>query len=197
MPQVLLAMINERKAMLCPVFVFVLSVIAISDSKSAGSTDYSNCKFNQASQQEVRCSSHSSTDWLFARPRQSTQLNASESALDAKLKDVLDRVGPDMKPASGFRDYDDISIDVAKRAWQLLHERVRDVSNERIVTLLPQLEHLLTKSNVSGRCMHAVRSVADGARSLDVWATQCKLSTIESLLCHAMTSARTDRDLIQ
>lgn len=121
-------------------------------------------------------------DWLFAAPHQANdnKINGPsiDHVLDAKLKDLLARVGPDMKPASGFRDYGDISSNVAGRAWQLLHERVSDIANDKIDNLWPHVEQILRDSGVSDQCIHAANKVASGAKSLDLWAVKRKYNNL-------------------
>jgi len=149
---------------------------------SNSNLDYTQTK--EASQLPVQNGStlHNSWDWMFSRPKVNKLFNnqansdAQSRKIDAKLAEILSRFGPDMKPASGFRDYDDISIEISQRAWKLMHERTKGLSNDKVSALWPHVEKSLRKSNVSEKCIVAAQKVADGARSLEVWALQRKLT---------------------
>lgn len=110
--------------------------------------------------------------YLLADPTNS-QLNSS-NALDSKLADILDRIGPDMRPLRDFRDFDDISVDVAKRAWKLMHDHALAAANGRLSLVRPIVERALLAANVSGACLSAASKTMDSAERLDSWAIQCK-----------------------
>lgn len=102
------------------------------------------------------------------------KLNLSND-LDLKLSNILDRNGPDMRPSSDFTDFDDITIDISKRAWLLMHNHAEKLVLDKLKLIEPILEQTLLFSNVSSNCYEAVTRTIKAAKNLDSWAIQCKL----------------------
>lgn len=95
--------------------------------------------------------------------------------LDLKLSNILDRTGPDMRPSSDFTDFDDITIDISKRAWKLMHNHAEKLLLDKLKIVEPILKETLMLSNVSSNCYEAVIKTITAAKTLDSWAIQCKL----------------------
>lgn len=103
------------------------------------------------------------------------KLNKSNE-LDSTLAKVLERNGPDMRPLRDFRDFDDITLSVAKRAWQLMHEHAKAAATDRLKLVEPIIEQTLIAANVSLNCFEASQKTMKAAKELDSWAIQCKLT---------------------
>lgn len=121
---------------------------------------------------QANCSHAAGAPYLLARPTDG-QLDQSQQ-VDAILSSVLDRVGPDMRPTSGFKDFADITPPVAQRGWQLMRDHALWATNARIQLIWPLVQQLLVDSNVSLKCLLASGRTAEAARRLDTWAIQCK-----------------------
>lgn len=110
--------------------------------------------------------------FLLAQPTDN-KLNQS-SGVDALLAELLARVGPDMRPMRDFGDFPNITPEVTKRAWLLMHEHARLAVADRMQFMAPIVDALLGQANVSERCSRAARSTLEAAKQLDSWAIQCK-----------------------
>lgn len=108
--------------------------------------------------------------FLFA-DRSDARLNLSDS-IDANLSRILDRNGPDMRPSRDFKDFSDITLDVSKRAWSLLHDHTKLAIQERLDLAQPAFDELLESANVSQPCHRAIHEVFDGAKRMDSWAVK-------------------------
>lgn len=106
------------------------------------------------------------------------ELNKSD-ALDATLANILGRTGPDMRPMRDFEDFHDISVEVAKRAWRLMHQHAKSAVRDRFKLMGPLVEQALLAANVSLDCMKAAIDTMSAAQRLDSWAIQRKLSTLK------------------
>lgn len=113
-----------------------------------------------------------SAGYLFAEPTDN-QLNQSD-AIDSTLANVLDRTGPDMRPLRDFKDSDDITLEVAKRAWQLMHHHAQTAVSDKIKLIEPIVEQVLRDANVDEKCLNAAIQTMEGAKRFDSWAIQCK-----------------------
>ena len=98
-------------------------------------------------------------------------LNLS-NPIDANLSDVLNRNGPDMRPSRNYRDFQDISMEVSKRAWVLLHEQTSVSLRRRIELAWPALEEILFVSRVSNKCLNSIKLVMEGAKRMESWAVK-------------------------
>lgn len=98
-------------------------------------------------------------------------LNNSDR-IDAKILELLERDGPDMRPTRGYKDFDDIDIDTAVRSWSLLHRHAFKAINDKIDHISPFVGELLDSANASKQCKTAVRQILRRARSLDSWAVK-------------------------
>lgn len=101
------------------------------------------------------------------------QLNRSD-IIDSTILSLLARDGPDMRPLRDFRDYDDITLDVAKRAWQLMHQHAQRATADKVKLATPSIERALLGANVSTDCSNAIQATLVAAQRLDSWAIQCK-----------------------
>jgi hypothetical protein len=101
---------------------------------------------------------------------------------DGRLLSVLDRIGPDMKPANGFVDPPNITLDVARRAWQLMHNHAEQFAADRVDLLWPVVRQTLVQAEVSGECLVAAQEVASSARNLKTWAVKCEYQIAPSLV---------------
>lgn len=107
----------------------------------------------------------------FLLAKAGDKLNISDG-VDSLLAELLARVGPDMRPMRDFRDFDDITPEVAKRAWLLMHDHAQLALAERMQFMRPIVVELLKQANVSTRCSAAAISVIEAAQRLDSWAVQ-------------------------
>lgn len=98
-------------------------------------------------------------------------LNLSNS-VDAKIDEILDRDGPDMRPSRDYRDYKDIDIEVALRSWTLLRRHAFRVLSNQLDTIRPVVVELLDSSQVSNECKQAALGVFQSAKNLDSWAVK-------------------------
>lgn len=106
------------------------------------------------------------------------QHNTPQS-LDSRLSDALDQIGPDLRQMRDFSQLDDslaIDIGLAKRAWQLMRNHAQNAIVSRLQLIGPLIMDNLAKSNVSLECVDAIQQTIDGAKKLDSWAIQRKLS---------------------
>lgn len=101
------------------------------------------------------------------------QLDANDR-VDATLSGILNRQGPDMRPLRDFRDADDISVEVAQRAWRLMHHHALVSVGQRVSLLQPLVEQALSGANVSAQCALAARKTMQAAQQLDSSAIQRK-----------------------
>ena len=104
------------------------------------------------------------------------KLNHS-SAIDSELASILNRNGPDMRPLRDFRDFDDITLGVAKRAWQLMHHHAQTAVTDRVNFMRPLVEESLEAANVSAQCLDAALQTMHAAQRLESWAIQCECNT--------------------
>lgn len=95
--------------------------------------------------------------------------------VDATLASVLQRNGPDMRPLRDFRDFDDITLEVAKRAWKLMRRHAQRAAKSRLSALQPLVLQSLVEANVSDQCYKAALSTISSAQNLDSWAIQREL----------------------
>lgn len=105
------------------------------------------------------------------------KLNNS-NAIDATLASILNRTGPDMRPLRDFEDFDDITVNVSKRAWQLMHEHAQTALVDRFKLMGPLVESLLKSANVSLECVDAALNTMKAAQQLDSWAIQRKFNKL-------------------
>lgn len=104
-----------------------------------------------------------------------SQNNTSDDAKNSRrLAQVLERVGPDMRPASGFEDFADVELEVAQLAWRRMHEHARLTMDERVKFAWPIVEQTLSEANVSRECLLAAQRTAQAAQQLNTWAIQRK-----------------------
>uniref|UniRef100_A0A6G1SPL6 Nose resistant to fluoxetine protein 6 n=1 Tax=Aceria tosichella TaxID=561515 RepID=A0A6G1SPL6_9ACAR len=110
---------------------------------------------------------------LVQQQQQQQQQRGSKGAQnDARLLSLLDHIGPDMKPANGFADPPNITLDVAKRAWQLMHDHAEQFAGERINLMWPIVRQALVAAEVSDKCLVAAEQVASSALKLKTWAVK-------------------------
>lgn len=105
----------------------------------------------------------------------SEKLNNSNT-LDSTLASILSRTGPDMRPLRDFEDFDDITVDVAKRAWQLMHEHAKTALVDKFQLMGPIVVSVLKSANVSNECIDAAVDTMKAAQQLDSWAIQRKFN---------------------
>lgn len=105
------------------------------------------------------------------------KLNKS-NAIDATLASILNRTGPDMRPLRDFEDFDDITVNVSKRAWQLMHEHAQTALVDRFKLMGPLVESVLKSANVSLQCIDAALNTMKAAQQLDSWAIQRKFNKL-------------------
>lgn len=91
---------------------------------------------------------------------------------DRLITNVIRRVGPDMRPSRGYKDWPEIDLNVSMRAWNLLHHHASVGLNNYVELAKPAIEELVFASNVSSECFAAIRSTLDGIRRLDSWAVK-------------------------
>ena len=108
---------------------------------------------------------------LFGLGDEAAPLNKSDQ-LDLHIENILARDGPDMRPGRDYKDSQDISLSVAKRALQLLHERTRATILNQIDTSLPIFNELMAAANVSKTCEIAIGTLLSSAKNLDSWAVK-------------------------
>jgi hypothetical protein len=94
--------------------------------------------------------------------------------IEMRLLSLLSHVGPDMKPADGFVDPQNVTLAVTRRAWQLMRQHAAGFANERVGLMWPVIRQALVEAQVSGKCLMAAERVADAARELKTWAIRCK-----------------------
>lgn len=102
--------------------------------------------------------------------------SSSSSLNPALLNDLLGRVGPDMRPTSGFTDEPDISIEVAQHAWRSMREHASRVAAAQMDALWPSVSETLETARVSAQCARAAKLTADATRRLELWAIQRKFT---------------------
>lgn len=90
--------------------------------------------------------------------------------LEANLSRILDKSGSDMRPSRDCRDFDDISVDMSKRAWNLMHYRAVQAITDRVELVKPAIVELLLSAEVSHQCRQSVNQLFDGAKRLESWA---------------------------
>lgn len=110
----------------------------------------------------------------FLMMGQTDELLDESSDVDRTLAELLDRDGVDMRPMRDFRDSDQVTLRVAKRAWSLMHHHARSSIDERVTRLWPHLEKLLKTAQVSSKCLNATHQTALAAHRFDSWAIQSK-----------------------
>lgn len=106
--------------------------------------------------------------YLFAE-QTDARLNLSD-AVDASLSRILDRDGPDMRPSRGFKESDDLTLEVSLRAWRLFYEHASIAVADRINLAQPAIEQLLIDANVSSGCKTSVSETFKGALRMESWA---------------------------
>jgi len=106
--------------------------------------------------------------FLFAH-RVDTQLDIRDS-IDATLLDILKRNGPDMRPSRDFKDFKDITLEISKRAWELLHEHVVSYVKDKTRLTWPAIEQLLRETAVSNKCLEALQFTFEQAGMMRSWA---------------------------
>lgn len=138
-------------------------------------------QYNSNSETSQSSCRSSSIGYLFSHTREFLKSspwnqtgNSEHDKVDLLLSDVLDRVGPDMRPTSGFKDSPDLSLELARRAWTLMQRHAQATADQRYLALWPLVQQLLTDSNVSSQCLQAAHRTAHSARRLDSWAIQRK-----------------------
>lgn len=114
------------------------------------------------------------------------KLNKSNT-LDATLASILGRTGPDMRPLRDFEDFDDITVDVARRAWQLMHEHAQSALVSRFKLVGPLVERVLKSANLSDKCIDAALNTMKAAQQLDSWAIQRKFNKLLQYSLHFCT----------
>lgn len=123
-----------------------------------------------AEQAAVDKASSVAAGFLFA-DRTDARLNLTDQ-VDVALSKILDRNGPDMRPSRDFKDFSDITMNVSKRAWILLHEHAKLAIQDRLDMSKPAFDELLTSANVSRGCHDAIHEVFEAAKRLDEWAVK-------------------------
>lgn len=98
-------------------------------------------------------------------------LNLSDP-IDAKLSVILDRDGPDMRASRGYKDFNDANIEVATRAWTLMHQHALKAIRERVDFAKPAVEEILAAAGVNDSCRQSVDQVFEGAKRMDSWAVK-------------------------
>lgn len=94
---------------------------------------------------------------------------------DLHLLRLLARSGPDMRPMRDFEQLsDDITLEVAQRAWQVMHGHALAFVGHKLEASWPQLELALEAANVSAQCRAAAAKTVQAALKLDSWALQRK-----------------------
>lgn len=131
------------------------------------------CAAGQAAEEPGRAAGAALVHYLLASSA-GAPLAANETQLGRILDEALDRVGPDMRPASGFEDSKDISLEVAKLAWRLMRRHAELVAGQRVGQAWPLVERSLREANVSDKCLGAAARTARAARELKAWAIQRK-----------------------
>lgn len=112
----------------------------------------------------ARCSSHAMTSAMRVN-------DAATLKLDAAIDRLLaDSTGPDFKSAHGTLELANITLDMAKRAWQLLHERARTNIVQRVDLTLPAIDSILQAARVSAECRRAWHRTLEGAKRMESWA---------------------------
>lgn len=109
--------------------------------------------------------------YLLAEDDQKFNLSSS---VDSKLLDILNRIGPDMKPSSSFTDFNDITLNVSQRALLLMHNHAQRTLINKLTLIEPMIEEKLFRANVSSGCLMATRETISAAKKFESWAVQRK-----------------------
>lgn len=105
---------------------------------------------------------------------QDATLKEVRASNDRPLLELLERVGPEMKPANGFVDPANITLELAQRAWARMREHAERVARDRVDFMWPSVERALVEAAVSESCLIAARRTAEAAKRLETWAIKCK-----------------------
>jgi len=98
-------------------------------------------------------------------------LNLSDP-IDRNLSQILSRDGPDFRSSREYLEFNDVTVDVAKRAWILLREHALRAINDRANLAYPAIYNLLTSAQVSERCKVSVNLTFEGAKRMESWAVK-------------------------
>lgn len=102
------------------------------------------------------------------------QLNQTNS-VDALLSSILNRVGPDMRPLRDFSYASaDITLEVAQRAWILMHHHAQTAVSDKLSFIRPFVEEALESAQVSPQCRLAAQRTMEAGKKLQSWAIQRK-----------------------
>lgn len=103
--------------------------------------------------------------------------SGSQNELDnAKLLELLKRVGPNMRSSSNYYDFEDIGLNESMIGWKSLHNQAQSFADSQVHFYGPKLEHLLREANVSAGCLMSLNETLKSLERLDSWAVQSKFS---------------------
>lgn len=106
---------------------------------------------------------------------QSGELASSPDPIERRLAELLEVAVPDMRPLRDFgHNSDDITLELAQRAWQLMHQHARLAVDHKLGLVWPVVERALEAANLSSECREAASKTVSAARRLDSWAIQSK-----------------------
>lgn len=116
---------------------------------------------------------HSAAGAAYLLLHDDQQLNSSDP-IDALLAAILDGVGPDMKPSSSYRDLSNVSVEISRRAWSLMHDHAQKALIDRFKLIEPLIDEKLRRARVSAECRSASRAIVEASKGFQSWAVQCK-----------------------
>uniref|UniRef100_A0A6G1SBC7 Nose resistant to fluoxetine protein 6 n=1 Tax=Aceria tosichella TaxID=561515 RepID=A0A6G1SBC7_9ACAR len=92
--------------------------------------------------------------------------------MSARLEELLERVGPNMRASADYRDFRDVKLNESLEGWRVLYEQASEYAHQEALGRKPKLIRLLKEANVSSGCLNAADETLDSMARLESWAVQ-------------------------
>lgn len=97
-----------------------------------------------------------------------------EVTSNERLRELTQRVGPNMRASSDYHDFADIQANDSVAAWSALESRVRSLAQSQVNHFRPKILTLIKQANVSEACRESVQVTLKSLYQMDSWAFQSK-----------------------
>lgn len=101
-------------------------------------------------------------------------IEPSNVTLDQKSSYVLNRVGPNMRAAANYFDFEDVGVEEAIVAWRSMRSQLDLIAKSQASLYGTRIKSLLIESDVSSSCLDASSILIDHLAKLDYRPIQSK-----------------------
>lgn len=118
----------------------------------------------------IACAYPYSTLWTLINEAPNSMMS------NDRLNGLLARVGPDMRAAHDYHDFQDIYLNDSMLAMRILHEQAKVFADDQAKLQGPKLERLLRDAKVNKSCLNSIQMFTNSIKDLDFWSVKSKLS---------------------